>query len=670
MNRAGIFSSAAVLAAIALLLPAVAETPDVASVSNRALAVRASLPPAPEPAESFVNFSFDQVDVPAFVRLVGDLTGRRFVVGEAVKGRITVISPKVSRKDIYPLFVSILESAGCTVMEEGDVSRVVPMPERASPLAPVVGVSEKIPLTGVVTKVFRLQHVSVSDVRRLLESKVAGGKSGAVGYLDETGHIVVTDTAENIRRVDRIIAEVDQPGMSQVTEVVHLKFIGAEDLAQQMTASFAETDSRADALRRSLPAAPETSVGGPRKPTVVASPHSNSILVVGTDKQVQDVKRVIAMMDVDTAADQGRLRAIFLKYIGAKEASDSLNALLGQPKADKDAKATQDPTAITGPRRRRIAIEPNESNNALLIDAMPGDFEVVKKLVEQIDQVPQQVHIEVLIAEVSDSDGLDLGVDMMSMDAPSSVGDTAVQGSSRPDETQSSLMSAVQNSVFPGGLTVGVARGSWVNSSGEVVSGYPAVININAVKTDRRIKIRSNPSLMAQNNKEASVNIVDQIPILKSTVQGAGDTRDILQNIDRVDVGIKLKLTPSIVPGGLVRMVLNPSIEAVTDQGPSGTQFAPTIARRDVSTTVTVPDQQTIVIAGLTREDKVKTVRRIPVLGSIPLLGWLFRHTVDSTEKTNVLIFVTPTIAADANSSNQIRERMEKKTGVKADESD
>jgi general secretion pathway protein D len=175
--------------------------------------------------------------------------------------------------------------------------------------------------------------------------------------------------------------------------------------------------------------------------------------------------------------------------------------------------------------------------------------------------------------------------------------------------------------------------------------------------------------LESQDNKEASVNIVNQIPILKSTIEGgSGTSRDVIQNIERIDVGIKLKLKPHIIPGGDVRMTLNPSIEAVTDQGPSGTSFTPTIARREVSTTVTVGDGKTIVIAGLTRQDENRVDRRVPVLGAIPLLGRLFRQTVDTKENTNLLILVTPHVIADAGASARITEEWSRRTGLDAND--
>jgi general secretion pathway protein D len=173
--------------------------------------------------------------------------------------------------------------------------------------------------------------------------------------------------------------------------------------------------------------------------------------------------------------------------------------------------------------------------------------------------------------------------------------------------------------------------------------------------------------LLAQNNKEASVSVVNNIPVLKSTIQGgSGTARDVIQNIDRVDVGIKLKLTPHINPGGDVRMVLNPSIEAIIDQGATAAALTPTIARREVSTTVTVPTGQTIVLSGLIREDRRSGVRGIPILRAIPLVGVLFRRTVDETERTNLLVFVTPQVVAGASGGEAVTRSWSRRAGLEA----
>jgi general secretion pathway protein D len=611
----------------------------------------------------FLDFSFKNVTIPSFVEIVGQTTGRKFVISDDVKGSITVVSPKVEPSEVYPLFISILESAGCSVVVEGDIHRIVKLQERIASLAPVVGPDEAVPGDGIITKIFRLSHVSVSEFRALLEANVSGGRAGAVGAIEATNHLLVTDTSENVRRIEKIISEIDRPGLAAMTQVVPLKFASAALVAEELSISVGKnaSSSRGDALRNRLPA-----VGGGGRPTssrslplVVASPHANSLILVGSENQLAELKSVIAQIDVDTPAGSGRLNAIFLKYSSAEEAAANLNALLSAGGApDSGASKT-----------RQISIQADVSNNALLVESSPGDFEVVKRLVDHLDIAPEQVHIEIVIAELTEGENLDIGVDMVALDSPD-LGETTVLGGNIMSDNADAIMNAVQQGIVPGGLTVGVAHGSRLDAAGNVVVGYPGLININAIKQDSRFRIRSSPSLMAQNNKEASVSIVDEIPVLTSTIQGGtGASRDVVQNIERIPVGIKLKLTPHIIPEGLVRMELNPSIEAVVDPGPAGS-FAPTIAKREVSTTVTVPDGEMIVIAGLTQQGNTRSVRRVPVLGSIPLLGWLFRHTVEGEERTDLLIFVTPVIIKDSGVARAVSDRLSERTGLNSNEED
>ncbi len=605
-----------------------------------------------------INLSFDQVDVTAFVKLVGESTGRRFVVDENVTGKITVVAPRVKSSEVYALFVSILESAGCSIIKEGQLYRVVKLPERAIPPAPVVGPDDETPSEGIVTKVMRLEHVRASEIRKLLESTVPKGKVGSlIGAIDDTNHILVTDTAAGVRRVEDIVAEIDRPGLSRVTEVVPLEFAGAEDLARQLGIAMSRGQSPGDALRRRLTSssgAPVTAAGA-HQPTVVASPHANSLIMVGTKTQIEEMRSIVAKMDIDSPAGRTRLNAIFLKYLRAEDAAKSLNALLSQPRDDKSTGA---------PVKREIAIEASPDNNALLVDATPGDFDAVRKLIEQLDQVPEQVHIEVIIAQLSVDDGYEFGVEMQAVDMPSAAGDTVVQGSSRLGSGLSSIITEAQKGAFPRGLTVGVAHGNYVDGEDKVVNSFPAMVSVDALRRDSRFEVLSKTSLEAQNNKEASVNIVDEIPVLKSTIEGgSGTSRDVIQNIERIDVGIKLTLKPHIVPGGEVQMELNPSIEAVTDPGSGETQFTPTIAKREASTTVTVPDRETIVIAGLTRKDTSEVERKVPILGSIPILGLPFRHKVETTKKTDLLIFVTPRIVKSATTEDEVMASWRERTG-------
>ncbi|MFC1462737.1 secretin N-terminal domain-containing protein, partial [Verrucomicrobiota bacterium] len=239
-----------------------------------------SLPGWAQQADGAVNFSFDQVDIHTFVKLVGERTGRKFVISEDVSGKITVVSPRVTRSQVYPLFLSILESAGCSVVEEGRIHRVVRIPDRVSPVVPVVGEKERLPLGGMVMKVFRLQHVTAAQIKKVLDSKMGGGKGGRVAAVEETNHIIITDTTESIRRIAKLLQEIDRPGLARVIEVVALKVVGAEALAGQLNRAIYESESRGERLKRRLPPVPGSSDVAAQGTGVVASPHSNSLILV------------------------------------------------------------------------------------------------------------------------------------------------------------------------------------------------------------------------------------------------------------------------------------------------------------------------------------------------------------------------------------------------------
>lgn len=604
--------------------------------------------PTTSAQEGYVNFNFDQVEIPVLVKLVGEMTGRRFVVGNEVSGRVTVVTPqRIPVRDAYPLLVSILESRGLTVVERGGVHQVVTLPERAVASSAVLASSEEATnAVGLVTRLIRVQHVSVSELRRLLEPLVRGGKAGALAAFPPTNHLIITDTAENLRNIEKIIAELDRPGAARLVEVIPLAHASPDDLAKQLVAAMRGSASAGDKIARHLQQVGEGQASLPADVVVVAAPRSNSIILVGTPVQLNELRELVARMDVPAPSGYGRLHAIFLRYLSAEEAAKSLNALIAKT-GEKDQRAP-------------IAIEHNAANNALIVDASPQDFEFLQKLVDQLDQIPQQVLVEVLLAEVAVGRNLDLGVRLSAIDQPRD-GSTTLIGGNRPSESDT-VASFVESGVFPQGLAVGVARGSFTDpNTGKVLPNIPLLIE--ALARNRDVKILSNVPLWAQNNAEAIVSVVDNIPVLRSTIEGgSGTARDVIQNIDRVDVGIKLKLTPHVNPDGDITLKLNPSIEAIVDQGPANTPFAPTIAKREVNTTVTLPNKATVVISGLIREDRVNTVNKVPILGDLPLVGFLFRSKSERLQRTNLLIFVTPHIVTDLQVAHALQEKLREQT--------
>ncbi len=607
-------------------------------------AADAEADPVAAPAAGKVQFSFEQADIRLVTQIVGKITGKTFVVPEGITGKVSILAPgAISIDEVYPLYLNMLEASGYTVAERKGVYQVVALP--AGPALPAGSGEEG----GLVTKLIPLKNVGAADVKKSFEPLVRGGKEGALEVFLPGNHLIVTDTASNVARLEKLVEEIDKPGSGSVVEVVALQYASAEEVAKQLRATFGATDSAVNKINRHFQQVAGGSGELPTDFTVVSAPQANSLILVGLPLQIAETKRIIQKMDVENPNGFGRLNAIFLKYLSAEEASKSLNALLGKAPATEGA-----------PVERDIAIEPSVANNALLVDASPQDFEYVRRLVERLDVVPQQVLVEVLIAEVNMEKGLDLGVEWFGLDRPDGSG-TGAFGRSRYGDSDS-MMALLKDGTFPQGLAMGVISGTFTGPDGTIYNQIP--LYLQAVAGNRDLKILSNIPLWAQNNLEASVSVVENIPILKSSVEGSGSDRDYIQNIDRLDVGIKLKLTPHVNPDREIQLDLNPSIESVVEESSDALKYTPTIAKREVKTTVTIPDRSTVILSGLIREDTAKIATKVPLLGDIPFLGALFRSTSDSKKRTNLLIFVTPRIVTDMNLAEQEKARLERATSL------
>ncbi len=592
---------------------------------------------AQEPG-GFVNFNFEQVEIPHLVTVVGAQTGRRFVLDGDIKGRVSVITREhIPVSEVFPLFVAVLEGAGYTVVERDGAYHVRVLGGDDPLQAPVVGAEEPLQGVGLVTRVLRLKHIRASDVRPILEPMVRRAKEGALTAFTPTNHLVITDTASNLARIEALLAELDLPGQSTHLTVIPLQHASARELADQIRTALLGAESAGSQVSRHVQGVIAGRADLPPDFTLVAAEQANALIASAGPLQLQQIREMVAQLDVPAAsAAAGRLRAVFLNYVSSEAAAKQLSALLARRKD-----------------REMIAVEADVPNNAVLVDAGPLDFAAVKSLLEELDRPPQQVMVEVMILEVAGNDSLNLGAELATIDAPRE-GSTTVAGRSRPGDTDT-IMGLVQEQTFPQGMSFGLIRGD--------LSRIPLLIE--ALAGERDVNILSHVPLRTQNNAEASVSVVENIPILKSIIEGGtGDNRDVIQNIERLDVGIKLTVRPQVNPNREITLQLHPSIEAIIQETAAGVALTPTIARREVKSTLTLPDRTTVVISGLLRENRVKEEKRVPILGRIPILGFLFRKTSERREKTNLLIFVTPRIVTDVAENAEADQRWIDRTGL------
>lgn len=608
-----------------------------------------------EKLEPFVNFNFEQVELGTLIGLVGQQTGKRFAMDTTVTGRVSVITrEKIPQKEVFPLFIAVLEGSGYTVVERDSTYHVRKLLGEDPLEAPVIGADQELSGVGLITRVLKLEHIRATDLKPLLEPMVRQAKLGSLSAFAPTNHLIVTDTASNLKRIEELIAELDRPGQSTDLMVIPLKYASARELADQIGQALSGAESSGRQISRRMQQVVAGAGNVPADFTLVAAEQANSLIVSAGPLQLKQIKEMVAKLDVpaDSMA-AGRLRAVFLNYLDAEAAATQLTALLAQRK-------DQDP-------RDSIAVQADIANNAILVDANALAFASVKELLEQIDRPQQQVMVEVMIVEVAQNDSLDLGVEWSAIDQ-SSDGNTTVIGRSRPGEVDG-IQQLLTDTIFSQGLTFGLARGTVTLPDGTEVARLPFLLQ--ALEGKRDVNILSHVPLRTQNNTEATVSVVNNIPILESVIEGGtGDNRDVIQNIERIDVGIKLTVKPQVNPNNEITLQLNPSIEAIIQESSEGIALTPTIARREVKSTLTLPDGATVVISGLMREDVVKSVNKVPILGSLPIIGFFFRSTTDRKEKTNLLIFVTPYVVTDDVANDKMTDRWRTKTGLVTPETD
>lgn len=607
-------------------------------------------PEDPEAVER-VNFNFEQVELGHLVSLVGQQTGRRFVMDSTVTGRVSVVTrERIPVDEVFPLFVAVLEGSGFTVVERDDVYHIRKLGGEDPLQAPVLGVGGDLSLgVGLVTRVIELTHIRATDVQPLLAPMVRQAERGSLAAFAPTNHLIVTDTASNIQRIEELLRELDRPGQSGNLTVISLKHASASELADQIGRAMAGAESAGNEMSRRMQQVVSGRGEVPSGITLVPAEQANALIVSAGPLQLKQIRDMVEQLDVPPEhMAAGRLQAVFLNYVSAEAAAKQLTALLSKR---KDAEGSD-----------RIAVEADLTNNAIWVDAGPLAFNSVKNLLERIDRPPQQVLVEVMIVEVARDDSLELGVEWSAIDGTGESGSTTVVGRSRPGETDT-IGELLAENTFPQGLTFGLSRGTIELPNGTVVPRIPFLLR--ALDAKRDVDILSHVPLRTQNNAEATVSVVQNIPILQSTIEGGtGDNRDVIQNIERIDVGIQLKVKPQVNPNREITLELNPSIEAIIQESTGGIALTPTIARREVESTLTMPDRSTVVISGLMREDVVQEERRVPILGSIPLLGMLFRETVDRKEKTNLLIFVTPYLVTEEGENEEVTRRWKDQTGL------
>jgi general secretion pathway protein D len=600
-------------------------------------------PAAPESDERFISIDFNDVDIDVFIKFISELTGKNFVVDNRVRGKVTIISPtRISIDEAYTVFESVLEVQGFSLVDAGEVTKIIPSPyARTMNIETRTEKSDDPPIDKMVTQLIRMKYADPNEVRQLVAPLVS--KSSVVLAYAPTNMLIITDVYSNIQRLMRIIEAIDVTGIGKQISAVQVNYANSTEMVKILDSLF---NAEAEVRKR----------GGQRDVTLVPDVRSNIVVVLASETDTDRVRRLIQMLDRELPRGKGGIHVYRLENAKAEDLVQVLLQIPGKEIADP-AKGMQVAPVVS----QDVRISADKATNSLIIVAEKDDYEVLRGVIEQLDIRRAMVYIECLIMEINKDKSLNLGTEWMIGDEVSYRDKDGVWGGGFSGGAMGGdpgFFSSMAQQSGAAGMSAPLPPGFSVGVFGESITmgniAFPSIAAvINAYKRDRDVHILSTPQLLTTDNETARITVGKNVPYL--TRAATGETN--FSNYEYKDVGISLEVTPQISKDRKIRLEITQEVNKLET---TTALFQPTTLKRTVSTTVLVDDKNTVVIGGLIDDAISSTEYRVPCLGSIPGLGWLFRSSGRSNEKTNLYVFLTPHVVETPEEAKVIHDRKEK----------
>ena len=580
-----------------------------------------------KPETPYVTIDFDNVDIAILIKFISELTGKNFVVDKAVKGKVTIISPqKISVKEAYKVFESVLEVNGYTTVPSGSITKIVPAVSARSKDIQTRLREEAISREDkVVTQLIPLRYADPNELKKLFAPLIS--KSSVIVSYPPTGMLIITDVLSNIKRLLRIVDAVDVEGIGEEISIIPLEYANASQVSKTLATLFQKTRAPVRKGTQALDSVIK----------IVPDERTNVLITLASEYETQRIRQLIKLLDKETPRGEGDIRVYYLQNANAEDLAKVLMAI----PSDTKQEAQKGKTPVLS---KEIQIVADNATNSLVITAGKADYIVLEDVIKKLDIPRRMVYIEALLMEVSTNKKFQLGVQWQAGDTTGSYDgrDIATFGASIPPNPITTFQG------LPSGFSLGVL-GESITINGIQFPTIAAVIN--ALQTDTDVNILSTPQIMTTDNEEAEIVVADNIPFL--TRQDLTSSDIAYSSYEFRDVGVTLNVTPQINQERFVRLKISQEVSQVVDQQEVG---LPTTLKRQAKTTVIVKDSHTIVFGGLIDETLSQSKYQVPCLGDIPSLGWLFKSISKSGDRTNLFLFLTPHIVENPMEADKLFE--------------
>lgn len=576
------------------------------------------------------NFSasFKNTDIREFIDTVSRNLNKTILVDPSVQGTVSVRTYNVlSEEEYYQFFLSVLDLYGLSVipMDNGMVKVV------RSSVARTAGVpvaDSKNPGKGdeIITRVVRMENVPVRELAPLLRQLNDASGIGNVVHFEPSNVLLLTGKASVVNRLVDLVERVDRSGM-QRREIVPLRYASAKELSDMLNNLNNEEQKGQNAPQLAT--------------KVVADDETNSLVISGTEDARARTRSLIGQLDREQN-NEGNTRVFYLKYANASKVVPVLTGI-GEQLKDKAGAAKIKTTSTSS---TDLNITADESTNSLVITAQPNVMNSLEKVIDKLDIRRPQVLVEAIIAEVQDGNGMDLGVQWTGKHGGVQFGSTGLP------------ISQIKNGTIKGASFTGLATGFFNGDFGALMT---------ALSTTGKNDILSTPSVVTLDNKEASFNVGQDVPVLSGSQTTSGD--NVFNSVERKTVGTKLKIVPQINDGDMIHLKIEQEVSSVDASATEDASLGPTFNTRTINNEVMVHSGQTVVLGGLMENVNKQNVSKVPLLGDLPLVGQLFRYTSQDTSKRNLMVFIHTTVlrdddnysAATKEKYDQIRARQQQR---------
>jgi general secretion pathway protein D len=684
-----------------------------------AAATPAVPPPTPKGPARQVVLNFDNADIEVVIQAAAEIVGFNYVLAPGARGRKVTVqtSGKISSDEVFGVLLTILDVNGLAAVRSGNVYRIIPregVPQ--TPVKTVVGreVGAALPPDEVITQIVPLRYVNSADAANLLRPFVAA--QGAITAHRETNLLIITDSVANIRRLLEMLQLVDVEVALNELQIIQLKHADASEVAQLLTQLFLARQAAQQGAQAGVapppplapppggPGGPGTPGAGPigpvnpETPLIVAERRSNSLVINARKSDMETIRRLIDKLDVDIYGGQ-RVFIHFAENTKARDLATTLDAIYGKgdrgPAITGTQPAIRSFTSISGPSgpsalplpapltppgpilgtapvaggaprtgpfsfpgvsgegappAADIRFVADEVTNAVIVTTYPRLWKEIEETIKRLDKMSRQVLIDVLAAEVRLDNDMKLGVEW-----------AIRSGNFVITSSPSGLLPAKPpQSIIPfGGLPVPLGLNVFAFAADKVLAA------LNALSTENRVNVLSNPSIMTAENRKAVINVSTSVPIVTSqqvpVATGGITGNSITQTVEYKDAGIILTVTPRIGEQGTVALDVKQEVNEVGQNEPPPIN-SPRFTKREAETSVVLLNNQTLVLGGLIQNRRTNIKVGVPFLNRIPILGYLFGSTEERIERTELILLITPRAVGTPLDASRITDQMRKIT--------